>query len=282
VVEQRIEELKASLRDTLYLDLDDFGLEIENEVVMSKFIGLWLHSAFQPVINLRSHDEVLGYEALLRPAIGADPINPHFAFDLADKQGKLVQLDRVARTLHMLNYLHLPAKRGLLFLNVHPKLLVSVNAHGKVFERILHTHSVPTHQVVIEIQENLVEVDKQLNEAIENYRDRGYRIGFDGFAGKRTNFNRLLRLTPDYIKLDLNLIGEAEANLKARAVLPKLIEIIQGVGAQPIILGIENQTQYQIAIDSGAKLLQGHYLGQPELASYWVRQKSEHVGQVPA
>ena len=96
-----------------------------------------------------------------------------------------------------------------LFLNVHPKLLVSVNAHGQVFERILHAHSVPTHKVVIEIAENAVDADKPLLEAVGNYRDRGYHIAIDDFGGRRSNLDRLWKLAPDYVKLDISLIQEA-------------------------------------------------------------------------
>ncbi|HQR50530.1 MAG TPA: EAL domain-containing protein, partial [Methylophilaceae bacterium] len=153
MVEKIIKELKENLHDALFLDLDEFGLEVEGGEVISRFVGLKLHSAFQPIRDVKQANQAIGYEALLRPAIGPDQINPPLAFDFADKQGRLVKLDRVARTLHMLNYLNLPQNPGLLFLNVHPKLLTSVNAHGKVFERVLHIHSVPTHQVVVEIQE---------------------------------------------------------------------------------------------------------------------------------
>jgi len=271
VVQQRLEELKASLHEALYLDLDDFGLEVQGEEVFSRFVGLWLHSAFQPIREAQRPDEPVGYEALLRPSIGPEAISPLFAFDFADRQGKLVKLDRVARTLHMLNYLHLPANRGLLFLNVHPKLLVSVNAHGKVFERILHAHSVPTHQVVIEVLENAVEVDKQLTEAIGNYRDRGYQIAIDDFGSKHSNLDRLWRVSPDFIKLDLSIIHEAEANPKVRRALPKLVEFAHELGAQAIIEGIENETQYQIALDAGAPLLQGYHLGRPAPASEWAK-----------
>ena len=280
MVQQRIEDLRASLHEALYLDLDDFGLETQGEEVISKFVGLGLLSAFQPIYSAQQLGQPLGYEALLRPSIGSDPISPLLEFDFADKQGRLVKLDRVARTLHMLNYLHLPENRGLLFLNVHPKLLVSVNAHGKVFERILHSHSVPTRQVVIEIPENAVEVDKQLSEAVGNYRDRGYHIAIDDFGSKHSHFDRLWKLSPDYIKLDLSVVREAETNPKVRRVFPKLVEIIQELGAQAIIEGIENETQYQIALDAGGSLLQGYHLGRPAPAREWREQNVEAAAKV--
>lgn len=265
MVQQKIDDLKASLHGALLLDLDEFGLEIQGDEVVSKFVGLWLHSAFQPIVGIDRLAEPLGHEALLRAFIGPEAVSPLFAFDFSDKQGRLVKLDRIARTLHMLNYINLPGYRGLLFLNVHPKLLVSVNAHGKVFERILHAHSVPTQQVVIEVLENVIEVDKQLLEATTNYRDRGYKIAIDAFGSRHTNIDRLWRISPNFIKLDISLVHEAEINPKVRRVLSRLIEISNDLGAQAIVQGIENETQHQIALDAGATLLQGFHLGSPGL-----------------
>ena len=264
MVQQVINDLKASLHEALYLDLDDLGLEVRGTEVISRFIGIQLQSAFQPIRDTQK-DAIHGYEALLRPSIGPEELSPGFAFDFADKQGRLIKLDRVARTLHMLNYLQLPEReRGLLFLNVHPKLLAAVTAHGKVFEKVLHKHSIPTRQVVIEIQEHAVDIDKHLEDAITNYRDRNYLIAIDGFGGKRSTIDRLWRYTPDYIKLDGGIIRASEANLKVRRVLEKLVGIAHDLGAQVIIQGIENDTQYDIAIDAGATLLQGFHLGRPK------------------
>lgn len=275
MVQEVINGLKASLHDALFLDLDDFGLETQGKQVISKFIGVSLKSAFQPILSLAKGNEPIGYEALLRPSIGPESISPLFAFDFADRQGRLVKLDRVARTLHLLNHLQLPANRGLLFLNVHPKLLATVNAHGKVFERILHNHSVPTHEVVIEIQESAVDIDKQLYEAISNYRDRSYRIAIDGFGGKHSNLDRLWRTEPNYIKLHQGIIRDAESNPKVRKVLAKLIEIVQELGAEPIVQGIENATQLHIAQDAGGVLLQGYHVGLPAFVDDWPTQPDQ-------
>lgn len=270
MLQTNIEQLKANLHEALYLDLDDFGLEIHAEEVTSKFTGIHLRSVFQPIFTHHPADGVLGYEALLRPSIGpSDALTPATAFGFADAQGRLVKFDRVARTLHTLNYLNLPQNKGLLFLNVHPQLITSVNAHGKVFENILHNHSVPTHQVVIEVQESAVQADKQLSEAVSNYRDRGYRIAIDNFGSKHSNLDRLWEIAPDYIKLDISIIQQAQANPRVRKALPKLVGLIQSLQAEVIIEGIENEIQLNIAADSGANLLQGYLLGKPAPASAW-------------
>jgi EAL domain-containing protein (putative c-di-GMP-specific phosphodiesterase class I) len=141
-----------------------------------------------------------------------------------------------------------------------------VNTHGKVFERILHANSVPTHRVVIEIKESEIEQDKQLSEAIDNYRDRAYRIAIEGFGGKKSHIDRLWKLSPDFVKLDLSIIQQAESNHRVQKILPSLISLIKESGAQAIITGIETQTQLDIAIESGGLFVQGYFLARPVTA----------------
>lgn len=276
MVEETIELIRDDLERALYLDLDEFKLELEQQEVLSRFVGLRLRSEFQPIFDTATSEGLLGYEALLRTSTGIEAVTPDFAFSWADNQGRLVKLDRVARTLHMLNYLNLPVDKGLLFLNVHPKLLVSVNTHGKVFEHILHLHSVPTTQVVLEIMENAVEADQQLIEAVENYRERGFQVAIDNFGSRHSNLDRLWRLSPSFVKLDLSIIQQAQTDAKIRRVLPKLIEIIHALGAQAVIEGIENEVQLDIALDAGGKLLQGYFLGRPAPASHWNKPRQLH------
>lgn len=267
ITANHVEQLRLQLKEALQLDLDDYGLvEQSTGEFNSTFLGVRLNSAFQPIYDIQAGD-LFGHEALLRPSLGGELAStPDFAFTYAEQAGKLVQFDRVSRTLHVLNFRQIYAENGLLFLNVHPKLLIAVNAHGKVFEKILHSNSVPTDRVVIEIQEGLIEQEKQLTDAIDNYRDRGYRIAIDRFGSTQSHIDRLWKFAPDFVKLDLGLIQKAEQNERVRRILPGLIRMIKDLGAQPVITGIETQAQLDIAIESGAVLIQGFFLAKPVTA----------------
>ena len=259
----RIKKLKQELKRTLQLDLEDYGLTEESSgEYKSEYIGVQLNSAFQPIYNSAA-GELLGHEAILKPFLGKELIStPEFAFSYAEKAGKLVQFDRVSRALHVLNFRQIYDENGLLFLSVHPQLLISVNEHGKIFERILHAHSVPTNRVVIQIEEGLVEQDKQLAEAIENYRERGYLIAIDNFGNKKSHIDRLWQFSPNFVKLDPTIIKKAEENDQLKNILPGLIKMIRDIGGEAIVTGIEKQKQLEIAIETGATLLQGPFLGE--------------------
>ena len=270
---ESLEALSLALKESLSLDLSDFGLEVNDlGEYTSQFVGVHLNSAFQPIYNVSSGD-LQGYEALLRPILiaSAQATKPEFAFSYAQASNNLIKLDRISRALHLLNYQQIFQEKGLLFLNVHPSLLINVSEHGKVFERILHANSVPTDRVVIELrdfvtpapEDSLLGYERKLASAIDNYHDRGYQIAIDNFGNQHSLVSRLWKLNPDFIKLDQALIRQAEENPRLAKTLLGLVKIIKDIGAEPIITGIETQVQLDIALQTGASLIQGYLLGKP-------------------
>lgn len=264
----RLNALQNELRNTLSLN-DDYRLEVNGEDVRANFIGMQLSSVFQPIVDLQK-SKPLGYEALLRASDDkGNFIAPPAAFHRAEVAERLVKFDRLCRTLHTLNFLNMGKDRGLLFLNVHPELLVAVNSHGKVFEQVLHQHDVATHEVVIEIHESAVSEERSLASAIANYRERGYKIAIDDFGKEHSNLERLWTLAPEYVKLDGGIIQQAEFNPRLQRILPKLVEIIRELDAEVVIEGVETLAQLDLARHAGIHLGQGYLLGRPASALSW-------------
>jgi EAL domain-containing protein (putative c-di-GMP-specific phosphodiesterase class I) len=280
--------LNLLLRNNLFLDLDEHALmNTKQEGLVCSFLGLRLSSAFQPIFRLNG--TVLGREALLRPSLFEHgELSPNAAFELAVEAHRLVQFDRLVRTIHLLNHSNSFAENELLFLNVHPRLLTSVSDHGRTFEQILHYYSVPTSRVVIEIKESAVEDEARLLDAVNNYRSLGYKIAVDDFGATHSSIDRVLNLQrryenlvsnkgyaeldrvlalqPDIVKLDGAVIRAAERNPGANSVIYGLVNIFHGIGAQVVIEGIETAKQLEIARNTGADLLQGYQLARPEFA----------------
>ncbi|MDD4928083.1 MAG: EAL domain-containing protein [Gallionella sp.] len=279
-------ELKLMLRHNLFLDLDEHALmNTKPDGLVCSFLGMRLASAFQPIF--RSSGEVIGREALLRASLFEHgTLTPDAAFNVAIETQQLVQFDRLVRTLHLLNESSSFAEDELLFLNVHPRLLTSVNDHGRTFEQILHYYSIPTSRVVIEIKESAVDDVARLSDAVSNYRSLGYKIAVDDFGAAHSGIarianpvrrydslvsnkdtvelNRVLALRPDIVKLDRAVIHAAERS--AVPVIQGLVNIFHSIGAQVVIEGIETAEQLALARDTGADLLQGYYLAHPQFA----------------
>lgn len=262
--------LKLLLKNNFFLEIDEYNLiDTRQQGLVSDFMGMSLASAFQPV--LRADGKVAGREALLRASTpGHGELAPDAAFNNAIRARRLVQFDRLVRTIHLLNHSNNFDEHELLFLNVHPQLLTSVSDHGRTFEQILHYYSVPTSRVVIELKGFAAEDITRLEEAINNYRSLGYKIALDNFGAaysssgvinlQSDNLDRVIKLRPDIVKLD-------GALLRAADVVNGLVNTFHKAGIQVTATGIETQEQLGIARDAGADLLQGYYLGRPEFST---------------
>lgn len=241
------------------------SLNLAHNRVTGRFAGLTLDSAFQPITDARS-GQVSGHEALLRAtAADGSPLAPEAVFVLPTDGEEIVFLDRLARTVHALNYLlQTKSSGGDLYLNIHPRHLLAISGdHGLVFEAILKRLGLTPERVVLEILESAIDDSGRIKEAVANYRSRGYRIAIDDFGRHHSNFDRLWQLEPDVVKLDRSLIVEAGTNPKARRVLPRLVEIVHDLEARVVFEGIETADQLAIAIDAGSDQLQGYYLARP-------------------
>lgn len=260
-------DLKKLLRNNLFLDLDSHALSETAQGLTCDFLGIRLTSAFQPIVDVASN-RVWGREALLRAATDTVPAyGAHAAFERAEEAHSLVQFDRLLRTLHLLNHARSFAAEELLFLNVHPRLLTRVTDHGRTFEQILHYYSVPPERVVIEIAEHAVEDKLRLFEAVSNFRNVGYKISIDDLRPGRANFERVLPLRPDIVKLEGSLIRNAEQAAGGKGVVYGLVDRCRSKGARVVIQGIETAEQADIALRSGAEGGQGYYIGRPNFAS---------------
>lgn len=281
-----IADLKRTLGINLFLELDEHALiDTRRQGLVCRFLGQQLSSVFQPIQN--GDGVIIGREALLRSNT-VEALAPQAAFAQAITAHKLVSFDRLVRTIHLLNHASTFAGHELIFLNVHPQLLTSVNDHGRTFEQILHYYSVPTSQVVIEIQESAIKDDSRLEAAVNNYRALGYRIAVDNFGAGHGSLNRVfhppsghnrlgsladlawlnrvLNLRPDYVKFDGAMIRQAGTDPQTQLILRRLVSVLHGNGAQVVIQHIETHEQAEIAQQAGAQLLQGNHLGEPEFS----------------
>lgn len=169
------------------------------------FAGIRLHSLFLPVIDTHS-GKLHGHAARLR-AIGLSAgteLPPETVFVLPTDDNEFIQLDRLVRTLHALNYLTQPL-RGNLLLPVHQRHVLSVRGdHGLAFEEILRPCGLLPEQITLEIDFNRHLQPAQvehLGQAVSSYQRRGYSLALR-LDGYQPGDDALLqRLHPDILRL---------------------------------------------------------------------------------
>ena len=124
---------------------------------------------------MRAAGGVAGHHALVRVnGDGGDAAAPWKVFAQASGDADLVQLDRLCRTVHALNYFpHAPAGNSL-FLNIEKRLLNFVAAdHGVYFEAILEKMGVSPGRVTIVMPASASDEPVTFVRAAISYRIRG-------------------------------------------------------------------------------------------------------------
>ena len=230
------------------------------------FKGFHLSSAFQPIFAL-THRRAVGYEALLRVSdADGKPLSPLEVFAHAADGEETVQLDRTSRVLHTHNFRSLAANDNWLFLNINPHVVVEGRLYGSFFAELLHSSGLQPSQVVVEILENAILDEGLLAEAVQYYKELGCLVAIDDFGAGHSNFDRIVRLAPNMVKLDRSFLQQARQSSLARRMLPNLIALLHEAGCLVVLEGIEDETEALLAIEAGADFAQGYYFARPAAA----------------
>ena len=240
------------------------NLQFDDQGAFGSYRGMRMYSAFQAVFSSDTLRPV-AYEALLRARDEENnAIPPEEAFKVPVTPEEATYFDRLCRMVHALNFFNQSGAVGDLFLNVSGRHLLSVDGgHGRTFETLLKHCGLKPTQIVLEILESRVDDLPRLQDAVDAYRSRGFRVAIDDFGCQHSNFDRLWRLTPDIVKLDRSLIVQASEDKRVRRILPKIVGIIHDLGAQVVVEGIETLDQHVLALDAGTDLMQGFYYARP-------------------
>ena len=232
---------------------------------------LTLTSHFQPIFEVSSQS-CIGYEALLRATnFTGQALRPDTVFSLAANHEESIHMDWLCRALHLRNFVNLGQQDHALFLNIFPEAAVLDAHHPELVESLLKFYQADPKNVAIEILETGIQDDSQLIDAVALYKALGCKVALDDFGIGYSNFDRIWRLQPDFVKLDGSLMRAAGRDESARHVFLNIVKLIHECGAQVVVEGVEERNEAHIALDSGAAFLQGFYFAKPSIVAIQAR-----------
>lgn len=224
---------------------------LEEDTVVASFYGMRLESAFETLRD--PSGRVLGHQAELKSfSPRGRRVSARAPYAVALDEDSIVYLDRLIRTLHVLNAIA-RGLTGLLMLEIHPWHIARVaDDHGAVFEAILRNCGLTPHDVVLEIAEAGAQDDRHLARAIACFQARGFGIALQQRSVDQQELTRLLALRPDVITLGRSHVQAAEASADAGRELASRIQQIQARNLRVFLHGVTTDHQVQIACWVGA------------------------------
>jgi diguanylate cyclase (GGDEF)-like protein len=213
---------------------------------------------FQPVVDLASGN-LVGYEALARFASSTER-SPQAWFARAHSCGLGAEFDAAAIRAALL-----PIGRPLdthLALNVSPSALTS--------EPVAEALPSDLTGLVIEITEHeFVPDDETLATAVAELRNRGAQIAIDDTGAGYAGLKQMMRVKPDIVKLDRDLVKRIHADPARMALVESFVRFAGRIGATVCAEGIESLDDLEVLSNLDVQWGQGYVLGRPEAP--WAR-----------
>lgn len=225
-----------------------------------------LRPFFQPIVSV-SDGSIYGYEVLARQQAESGEIQNIGSFfnDESITEEERVKVDRSVRELAF-KYLKDNAGTNRLFINIHPAWIYYYHDRSELFPtiRLMDDLGISGENIIVEITEQkFLDADFDfLNKLIDRYRERGIKIAIDDFSFP--NFDRLLSIKPDFVKVDIQLVKKSAQNQDYKKLVGYISKFCQELGISVIFEGVETLHELENAIESGGSLIQGFFLSKAE------------------
>ena len=117
-----------------------------------------------------------------------------------------------------------------------------------------------------------IENYEPVSEFIRQMKALGCRIALDDFGSGYSNFEQVLRLKLDCIKIDGSLVRDICTEAGSRLIVENLVGMCRKLGIPTVAEYVHSEEVLRAVLELGVDYSQGFYLGRPEPA---MRQETE-------
>jgi EAL domain-containing protein (putative c-di-GMP-specific phosphodiesterase class I) len=219
---------------------------------------------FQPVFSADEHT-IMGYEILGRyqGENGVVSLGPFFLDgDIPDEYRLEVDNYILSKALEKSLNENVSA---WFFINRDANLLM-MDEGDSLLELLLRfcSKGLRMDQIVLEISEKEFRGDfEQLFHLIQYYKTYGIKIAIDNIGGDSDQWERLAKVSPDILKVDLQHLRKDAGNTAFHNILYSLSMLARKIGSTLLFENIELDYQLHFAWKNGGRYYQGFYLNKP-------------------
>jgi PAS domain S-box-containing protein len=119
-------------------------------------------------------------------------------------------------------------------------------------------------RITVELTEHLqVEDYEGFTSKLAPLREAGGDVAIDDFGAGYASLRHILKVRPEWIKLDISLTERIDENQIAHALATSLVSFAEEVGVRVVAEGIETDEQLEALLEIGFRYGQGFYFGVP-------------------
>jgi EAL domain-containing protein (putative c-di-GMP-specific phosphodiesterase class I)/ActR/RegA family two-component response regulator len=229
-----------------------------------------LRPMFQPIVRLGTQPSVFGYESLARFRTDSPFRDPAVLFNYASRKHRVVELE-LACIAHSLHDGAALAKKGLLFLNIHPDVFASGASFRDTIVSQAERAGVGCDRLVLEITEqgSLTHTPAVLK-TISDLRAQGIRFAFDDVGVAYSHLPLMDTVRPSFLKVSQDFGTGFEKDPTRMKIVMNILSLANDFECDLILEGIEDESTAATAAYLGIRLGQGYFFARPADPSTFV------------
>ena len=261
--------LKVARRESKDLIVFDKAMsldkEYENNMLWTKKIKEAIKNDkivlfFQPIID-NNTKKINKYESLIRLIDEDDKvITPYFFLEIAKKAKLYKQLTKIVIQKSFEAFRENDFEFSI---NLSIDDILDKEINDYIIE-MLAIYNI-SNRVIFEIVESeSIENFYDIQKFIKNVKILGCRIAIDDFGTGYSNFEYLMRLEADFIKIDGSIIKEILHDKNSETITSVIVDFAKKMNIQVIAEFVENEEIFEKVKELGIEKSQGYYFSEPK------------------
>ncbi len=249
---------------TIFDDENNQDLIIENNIKIVNIIKKSLNDGkvfpyFQPIVDLKT-GKIVKFETLMRLENGGRIFIPEEFLEFARNSKLYPQLvfKMLTKALSVYQDFY-----GIKFsINFYPEDFVNSDIMD-FFVTFIQKNALRDKLIIEILEGENISNYKKLNEVLENLKSLGCEIAIDDFGSGYSNFEHILKLKLDYIKLDGSLIQNVNIHRESKLIVQTINLFAKHAKIKTIAEYVHNSAVYKIVKAIGVDYAQGYFISAP-------------------
>ena len=231
---------------------------IRNAIINDRIVPF-----YQPIFN--KEKQIVKHETLIRIQNSNETISPSVFLEVSKRIKRYTDIEKML------------IEKSFKLIADRPDAVISVNLSGRdmtdgdvsvfIIEK-LNKYKVAGRVIFEILEDENVENIERIGTFIERVRRMGVKIAIDDFGSGYSNFSYILKLKPDYIKIDGSIIKNIDTSEDSRAIAGAIIAFAKKLDITVIAEFVRSKEVFDTCVELGVDEFQGFYLGEPRDSLY--------------
>ena len=259
--------LKAVKKDNknilVYNDNISRSDEYKNNIKWSNIVREALRedrivSLYQPIINNNTM-KYEKYESLVRIKENGKYISPFYFLSIAKKTRHYVE---ITKTMIEKSFKLFENKKEEFSINLTIEDILDEDTKEFIIS-MLNKYKIGNRVVFEIVESESIENFENISKFIVLVKALGCKIAIDDFGTGYSNFEYLVKLKADYIKIDGSLIKDIDKNHISEIVCKNIVNFAKDLNMKTIAEFVENESIFNKVKELGIDYSQGYYFDKP-------------------